>query len=158
MWCSTSQPWSSVRHCCSSDLDQTSCLLGWRYDQIFAHRRGFLDVHGDGDDSRTRRGATQSKARLRRVSHRPGQAYSRAKQVIVVAAGNWKAVWNFTQKILVSRSIAAYSIAEPAAQANPNMQPIINGIAPGIFLRRELKMAIPSIKKTTRIDGQMAGM
>src|SRR5512136_1402417 len=76
---------------------------------------------GHGMDSRTR---------LRRVSQRPGQAYSRTKQVRAVMAGACQAAWNLNQKILSAGSIAATSSAAPATHGTPTRQPIANTRAP----------------------------
>src|SRR5512143_2270977 len=62
-------------------------------------------------------GTTDSKAKTRRVSQRPGQVYSRIKQVTAVTVGTCQTDWNLTQASLAAKSSAAYSIVEPAAHS-----------------------------------------
>ena len=57
-----------------------------------------------------------NRARLRRVSQRPGQAYSRRKQVTPVATGISQIARNLNHKILVAASTAATSRLIPTIQ------------------------------------------
>ena len=88
-------------------------------------------------DPQDRKQGSESKNRLRRVSQRPGQAYSRMKQVIAVTRGINQIDWNLNQKILVFKPTDAYSIPEPAAHNAANRQAMMNGRAAGIRRLRQ---------------------
>jgi len=107
---------------------------------------------------RTNNGTIENKARFRRVSHRPGQVYSRIKQVIAVTVGACQAAWNLTQEILDAKSTAAYSITEPAAHIAANRQAIVNGEAPGTLRRRQAYTASVNSSRTVKRDGQIWGV
>src|SRR5512137_713556 len=99
-----------------------------------------------------------SRTRLRRVSQRPGQAYSRRKQVIPVTPGRIQAVWNLTQKNLVGISTAATFRPVPRIHSAPNRTAKVNGRAPGTPRRCQAKTASPINDRTVRNVGKIWGV
>ena len=98
-----------------------------------------------------------SRARLRRVNQRRGQANSRIKQVIRVLASSCQMAWNFTQVIFTARSVATYSKTEPTAHSAVKRLAIANGNAPGTLRPRQLYTDKAINKKIVKTGNQMSG-
>jgi len=102
-------------------------------------------------------GAMDSRTRVRRVSQRPGLAYSRTKQVTAVTAGSCHATWNLNQATLAAEPTAIDSAAAPATQNKVKKQAAARGRAPGIACLYQLKAVTPMHRPTAKRYGHIWG-